>query len=206
MCLAECLVHIQKIPEVGYLQRHKTLRKERNASVDRKRSAKQIPEKTCIALTWCNFSAWNRFNNKIDWNWLNCDVFFWHLYILYIYIYNHATTVQPTFQHRLRAENRKFTNRLCGLQLEVESRSNAFDTFSWVTEAGSLVITCPEGFLQIHWWCSPQNMRSKFGVWNFWWRLLLWLFILYKWKKQTVSHLPAPGRPLIQKVHGFAVP
>eukprot|EP00435_Cladocopium_sp_Y103_P025355 s321_g6.t1 len=35
----------------------------------------------------------------------------------------------------LRAENRKFTNRLCGLQLEVESRSNAFDTFSWVTEA-----------------------------------------------------------------------
>jgi len=36
---------------------------------------------------------------------------------------------------RLRAENRKFTNRLCGLQLEVESRSNAFDTFSWVTDA-----------------------------------------------------------------------
>lgn len=36
---------------------------------------------------------------------------------------------------RLRAENRKFTNRLCGLQLEIESRSNAFDTFSWVTEA-----------------------------------------------------------------------
>lgn len=36
---------------------------------------------------------------------------------------------------RLKAENRKFTNRLCGLQLEVESRQNAFDTFSWVTEA-----------------------------------------------------------------------
>jgi len=39
---------------------------------------------------------------------------------------------------RLRAENRKFTNRICGLQLEVESRSNAFDTFSWVTEAARM--------------------------------------------------------------------
>jgi len=43
-----------------------------------------------------------------------------------------VTELTPT---RLRAENRKFTNRLCGLQLEIESRSNAFDTFSWVTEA-----------------------------------------------------------------------
>jgi len=39
---------------------------------------------------------------------------------------------------RLRAENRKFTNCVCGLQLEVESRSNAFDTFSWVTETAHL--------------------------------------------------------------------
>lgn len=36
---------------------------------------------------------------------------------------------------RLKAENRKFTNRIGGLQIEVESRCNAFDTFSWVTEA-----------------------------------------------------------------------
>merc|ERR1712007_238935 len=35
----------------------------------------------------------------------------------------------------LRAQNRKFTNRVGGLQIEIESRSNVFDTFSWVTEA-----------------------------------------------------------------------
>jgi len=46
-----------------------------------------------------------------------------------------ALCVDELTPTRLRAENRKFTNRLCGLQLEVESRSNAFDTFSWVTEA-----------------------------------------------------------------------
>mmetsp|Transcript_38365 Transcript_38365/g.90166 ORF Transcript_38365/g.90166 Transcript_38365/m.90166 type:complete len:743 (+) Transcript_38365:91-2319(+) len=39
---------------------------------------------------------------------------------------------------RLKAENRKFTNRLGGLQVEVESRSSAFDTFSWVTEAAQV--------------------------------------------------------------------
>lgn len=46
-----------------------------------------------------------------------------------------ALCVDELTPTRLRAENRKFTNRLCGLQMEVESRSNAFDTFSWVTEA-----------------------------------------------------------------------
>jgi hypothetical protein len=46
-----------------------------------------------------------------------------------------ALCVDELTPTRLRAENRKFTNRLCGLQLEVESRSSAFDTFSWVTEA-----------------------------------------------------------------------
>jgi len=46
-----------------------------------------------------------------------------------------ALCVDELTPTRLRAENRKFTNRLCGLQLEVESRSNAFETFSWVTEA-----------------------------------------------------------------------
>lgn len=46
-----------------------------------------------------------------------------------------ALCVDELTPTRLRAENRKFTNRVCGLQLEVESRSNAFDTFSWVTEA-----------------------------------------------------------------------
>lgn len=46
-----------------------------------------------------------------------------------------ALCVDELTPTRLRAENRKFTNRLCGMQLEVESRQNAFDTFSWVTEA-----------------------------------------------------------------------
>mmetsp|Transcript_41407 Transcript_41407/g.75007 ORF Transcript_41407/g.75007 Transcript_41407/m.75007 type:complete len:627 (-) Transcript_41407:60-1940(-) len=41
---------------------------------------------------------------------------------------------------RLKAENRKFTNRLGGLQVEVESRSSAFDTFSWVTEAAKVEV------------------------------------------------------------------
>eukprot|EP00931_Biecheleriopsis_adriatica_P066771 TRINITY_DN4104_c0_g1_i3.p1 TRINITY_DN4104_c0_g1~~TRINITY_DN4104_c0_g1_i3.p1 ORF type:complete len:697 (-),score=153.06 TRINITY_DN4104_c0_g1_i3:5-2095(-) len=49
-----------------------------------------------------------------------------------------ALCVEELTPTRLRAENRKFTNRLCGLQLEVESRSNAFDTFSWVTEAAHI--------------------------------------------------------------------
>jgi len=52
---------------------------------------------------------------------------------------------------RLRAENRKFTNRVCGLQLEVESRSNAFDTFSWVTEAAH--VEAPR-------FCRPAAMRA----------------------------------------------
>lgn len=46
-----------------------------------------------------------------------------------------ALCVDELTPTRLKAENRKFTNRICGMQLEVESRSNAFDTFSWVTEA-----------------------------------------------------------------------
>lgn len=46
-----------------------------------------------------------------------------------------ALVVDELTPTRLRAENRKFTNHTCGLQLEVESRGNAFDTFSWVTEA-----------------------------------------------------------------------
>lgn len=46
-----------------------------------------------------------------------------------------ALCVDELTPTRLKAENRKFNNRLCGLQLEVESRSNAFETFSWVTEA-----------------------------------------------------------------------
>lgn len=46
-----------------------------------------------------------------------------------------ALCVDELTPTRLRAEIRKFTTRLCGLQLEVESRSNAFDTFSWVTDA-----------------------------------------------------------------------
>eukprot|EP00929_Paragymnodinium_shiwhaense_P107186 TRINITY_DN7324_c0_g3_i1.p1 TRINITY_DN7324_c0_g3~~TRINITY_DN7324_c0_g3_i1.p1 ORF type:complete len:656 (+),score=140.32 TRINITY_DN7324_c0_g3_i1:76-2043(+) len=46
-----------------------------------------------------------------------------------------ALSVEELTPTRLKAENRKFTNRLCGLQLEMESRSNAFETFSWVTEA-----------------------------------------------------------------------
>jgi hypothetical protein len=45
-----------------------------------------------------------------------------------------ALCVDELTPTRLRAENRKFTNRTCGLQLDLESRSNAFDTFSWVTE------------------------------------------------------------------------
>eukprot|EP00931_Biecheleriopsis_adriatica_P066770 TRINITY_DN4104_c0_g1_i1.p1 TRINITY_DN4104_c0_g1~~TRINITY_DN4104_c0_g1_i1.p1 ORF type:complete len:706 (-),score=138.05 TRINITY_DN4104_c0_g1_i1:327-2360(-) len=49
-----------------------------------------------------------------------------------------ALCVEELTPTRLRAENRKFTNRLCGLQLEVESRSSAFDTFSWVTEAAHI--------------------------------------------------------------------
>jgi len=46
-----------------------------------------------------------------------------------------ALVVDELTPTRLRAENRKFTNTVCGLLLEVESRGNAFDTFSWVTEA-----------------------------------------------------------------------
>jgi len=49
-----------------------------------------------------------------------------------------ALCVDELTPTRLRAENRKFTNCVCGLQLEVESRSNAFDTFSWVTETAHL--------------------------------------------------------------------
>jgi len=46
-----------------------------------------------------------------------------------------ALCVDELTPTRLRAENRKFTNRMYGLMLDLESRSNAFDTFSWVTEA-----------------------------------------------------------------------
>jgi len=49
-----------------------------------------------------------------------------------------ALCVEELTPTRLKAENRKFTNRTCGLEIEIESRSNAFDTFSWVTEAGRL--------------------------------------------------------------------
>jgi len=49
-----------------------------------------------------------------------------------------ALCVDELTPYRLKAENRKFTNRIGGLQIEIESRSNAFDTFSWVTEAGRL--------------------------------------------------------------------
>mmetsp|Transcript_79492 Transcript_79492/g.125385 ORF Transcript_79492/g.125385 Transcript_79492/m.125385 type:complete len:705 (-) Transcript_79492:98-2212(-) len=49
-----------------------------------------------------------------------------------------ALCVEELTPTRLKAENRKFTNRIGGLQIEIESRSNAFDTFSWVTEAGRL--------------------------------------------------------------------
>lgn len=47
-----------------------------------------------------------------------------------------ALCVEELTPTRLKAENRKFTNRTAGLEIEIESRSNAFDTFSWVTEAG----------------------------------------------------------------------
>lgn len=49
-----------------------------------------------------------------------------------------ALCVEELTPTRLKAENRKFTNRTCGLEIEIESRSNAFDTFSWVTEAARL--------------------------------------------------------------------
>jgi hypothetical protein len=49
-----------------------------------------------------------------------------------------ALCVEELTPTRLKAENRKFTNRISGLEIEIESRSNAFDTFSWVTEAGRL--------------------------------------------------------------------
>lgn len=49
-----------------------------------------------------------------------------------------ALCVEELTPTRLKAENRKFTNRIGGLSIEIESRSNAFDTFSWVTEAGRL--------------------------------------------------------------------
>merc|ERR1712060_183079 len=49
-----------------------------------------------------------------------------------------ALCVDELTPTRLRAENRKFTNRLCGLQLEIESRGNAFDTFSWITETAHI--------------------------------------------------------------------
>lgn len=202
MCLAECLVHIQKIPEVGYLQRHKTLRKERNASVDRKRSAKQIPEKTCIALTWCNFSAWNRFNNKIDWNWLNCDVFFWHLYILYIYIITQPqSNPHSNTGFELRTGNLPIASVDCNWKLKVAVMPSILSVGSQRPE----VLSCLEVFCRFIDDAAPKTCVQNL-VSGIWWRLLLWLFILYKWKKQTVSHLPAPGRPLIQKVHGFAVP
>mmetsp|Transcript_74183 Transcript_74183/g.214907 ORF Transcript_74183/g.214907 Transcript_74183/m.214907 type:complete len:524 (+) Transcript_74183:1773-3344(+) len=62
-----------------------------------------------------------------------------------------ALCVDELTPTRLRAENRKFTNRLCGLQLEVESRSNAFDTFSWVTEAAHQ--EAPK-------FCRPLSLRA----------------------------------------------
>eukprot|EP00929_Paragymnodinium_shiwhaense_P107185 TRINITY_DN7324_c0_g1_i2.p1 TRINITY_DN7324_c0_g1~~TRINITY_DN7324_c0_g1_i2.p1 ORF type:complete len:666 (+),score=142.33 TRINITY_DN7324_c0_g1_i2:98-2095(+) len=46
-----------------------------------------------------------------------------------------ALCVDELTPTRLKSENRKFTNHICGLRLELESRSNAFDTFSWVTDA-----------------------------------------------------------------------
>jgi hypothetical protein len=49
-----------------------------------------------------------------------------------------ALCVEELTPTRLKAENRKFTNRTSGLEIEIESRSNAFDTFSWVTEAGRM--------------------------------------------------------------------
>lgn len=49
-----------------------------------------------------------------------------------------ALCVDELTPTRLKAENRKFTNRVGGLQIEIESRSNAFDKFSWVTEAASI--------------------------------------------------------------------
>jgi hypothetical protein len=49
-----------------------------------------------------------------------------------------ALCVEELTPTRLKAENRKFTNCIGGLQIEIESRSNAFDTFSWVTEAGRM--------------------------------------------------------------------
>merc|ERR1719199_2281926 len=49
-----------------------------------------------------------------------------------------ALCVEELTPTRLKAENRKFTNRIGGLSIEIESRSNAFDSFSWVTEAGRL--------------------------------------------------------------------
>lgn len=49
-----------------------------------------------------------------------------------------ALCVEELTPTRLKAENRKFTNRTSGLEIEIESRSNAFDTFSWVTEAGRI--------------------------------------------------------------------
>lgn len=62
-----------------------------------------------------------------------------------------ALCVDELTPTRLRAENRKFTNRLCGLQLEVESRSNAFETFSWVTEAAHMEATK---------FCRPASFRA----------------------------------------------
>mmetsp|Transcript_100664 Transcript_100664/g.174792 ORF Transcript_100664/g.174792 Transcript_100664/m.174792 type:complete len:709 (-) Transcript_100664:99-2225(-) len=49
-----------------------------------------------------------------------------------------ALCVDELTPTRLKAENRKFTNRVGGLQIEIESRSNAFDKFSWVTEAAHI--------------------------------------------------------------------
>merc|ERR1719439_423585 len=49
-----------------------------------------------------------------------------------------ALCVDELTPTRLRAENRKFTNRVGGLQVEIESRGNAFDTFSWVTESAHM--------------------------------------------------------------------
>lgn len=92
-----------------------------------------------------------------------------------------VTELTPT---RLRAENRKFTNRLCGLQLEIESRSNAFDTFSWVTEAAH--VEAPR-FLR------PALMKATDKAVS-----LLPMFIVHALLHPTVRQLLRARWPVIQ--------
>lgn len=94
-----------------------------------------------------------------------------------------ALVVDELTPTRLRAENRKFTNRVCGLQLEVESRSNAFDTFSWVTEAGHM--EAPR-------YCRPVAMKAVDKAVS-----LMPMLVVHSLLSSRLRHLLASRWPLL---------